>query len=147
MSTHVVRHEPGVASRRFGYAVAIGINLLLLYLVNGSPGWQAVPFLTDGMLLVLGVVNASFVAGIVANAIYVLADPKWLRALGDAVTTSIGLAAMVRLWTVWPFDFAAATVDWERVTRIVLGLGIVGSAVAIVVALVRLGRECIQPRR
>ena len=145
MSAHVERgrrraNPPAVGARRFGYSVGITVNLLLLYLVNRSPGWQVVPFLTDDMAQVIGLVNASLLAGVVANALYVVADPRWLRALGEAVTTSIGLAAMLRLWTVWPFDFGTTSVDWEQVTRVVLAFGIGGSAIAILVSLVSLVR-------
>ena len=144
MSAHVERRRrtnpPAVSARRFGYSIGIAVNVLLLYLVNRSPGWQVLPFLTDDMAQVIGLVNASLAAGVVANAVYVIADPRWLRALGDLVTTSIGLAALIRLWTVWPFDFGTTSVDWELVTRVVLGLGIAGSAIAIVVSLVSLLR-------
>jgi hypothetical protein len=133
-----------VGARRVGYVVAVAVNLLLLFLINQSPGWQAVPFLTSDMQLALDLVNASLLAGVIANAVYVLADPRWLRAVGDVVTTSIGVAAMVRLWNVWPFDFGTTSVDWDLVTRIVLGLGIAGGFIGIVVSVVTLVRELVR---
>jgi hypothetical protein len=138
--------ETSAAARRAGYTVAIAVNAVLLYLINRSPGWEAVPFLTDDTPRVLGLVNASIVSGIVANAVYVLWDPRWLRALGDVVTTAVGLAALVQLWVVFPVAFAPAAVDWELVARWVLGVGIAGSVIGIVVALVRLGRALVGSR-
>lgn len=132
-----VRPRPGPGQRRFGYAVAIVVNAVMLYLVNRSPGWDAVPFLTDETPEVLDLVNASIVAGVVANVVYVVSDPEWLRALGDVVTTAIGLAAMVALWQVWPIDLAAG---WEVLARWLIGVGIVGSFIGIVVAMVRFVR-------
>jgi len=120
--------------------VAIVINAVLLYLINRSPGWRAVPFLTDDTAQVLWLVNASILAGIVANCVYPVWDPRWLRAVGDIVTTSIGLAAMVQLWSVFPFAFGDAAINWDLVARWVIGVGIAGSVIAIIVALYQLGR-------
>jgi hypothetical protein len=90
---------------------------------------------------VLPLVNASIIAGIAANAVFILLDPVWLRALGDIVTTSVGLAAMVRLWQVFPFDFTQTFVNLEVVARVVLVVGIAGSVIGIVVAVGRLVRS------
>jgi len=51
--------------------------------------------------------------------------------------------ALVWLWQVFPFDFGDATFDWELLTRWVLGIGIAGSVIAIVVALVSLVRALV----
>ncbi len=128
------------ASRRPGYVVAVLVNAAILVLVNSWPGWQAVPFLTPSTVLVLGAVNASVAVNLAANLLYVVNDTAWFKALGDAVTTSVGLVALLRLWTVFPFDYGSGPVDWALVTRVVLLVGVVGSAIAIVVALVRFGR-------
>lgn len=141
MTTMTVHHRQPVATRRLGYVIAIGINLLLLYLINGSPGWQAVPFLTDATVLLLGLVNASLILAVAANLVYVLWDPRWLRALGDVATTSIGLAVMVRTWQVFPFDFGTPSVDWDLVARVALGIAIGGTSIAIIVAVVAFFRS------
>ncbi|GAA4413406.1 hypothetical protein GCM10023168_36310 [Fodinibacter luteus] len=137
------RHAPphvqaGPATRRVGYAVAVAVNAVMLYLVNRSPGWEALPFLTPETTEVLGLVNASIVAGVVANLVYLAWDPPWVRALGDVVTTSIGLTALVQIWQVWPIDLDSG---WTLVARWVIGIGIVGSVIGIIGALVRLGRS------
>jgi hypothetical protein len=141
---HVTRARPSLGTRRFGYVVSIAINLALLFMVNRSPGWQSVGFLTDRTPEVLGLVNLSLTATVVANAIYSTADPDWLRALGDAVTTAIGLASLVRIWQVFPFEFDTSSVPWDLVARWVIGIGIFGCGVAIIVAVVRLVRALIR---
>jgi hypothetical protein len=130
------RARPRAASRRAGYVVAVGVSALLLYLLNRSPGWQAVPFLTDAMNRVIGVVNLSITAGLVANLVYVVWDPTWLKALGDLATTCAGVLAMLRIWQVWPFDFPAGS-PWNLVAHVALGLGLVGGAIGIVESTVR----------
>lgn len=133
----VPRQRPSRAARRFGYAVACLVNAALLYAINRWPGWEAVPFLTDRTTEVLTAVNASLVVGIVVNLVWVWADPPRVRALGDALTTLVGLVALVTVWRVFPVDLSAG---WEAVARLLLVLGIVGSLIAVVTALVRLGR-------
>ncbi|TRW46973.1 hypothetical protein [Georgenia yuyongxinii] len=140
MTLSEVHPRPAVASRRVGYVLAAMIDAALLYAVNAWPGWDAVPFLTPDTAAVLGPVNASLLVGLVANAVYVVHDAWPVRALGDLATTSVGLVALVRLWQVFPFDFGAAASSWDLVARVLLALGILGSVVAIVVALVRLVR-------
>lgn len=128
------------AGRRVGYVVAVLLNAALLVLINGWPGWQAVPFLTASIVLVLPAVNASVAVNLAGNLVYLVTDPGWLKALGDAVTTGVGLVALWRVWTVWPLAFGPGPVDWDLVARVVMLVAIVGSAIAIVVALVRFGR-------
>ena len=139
------RPLPGQLSRRVGYTLAIVLNVVLLVLVNDVPGWQALPFLTDDFAAVLWLVNATIVSGVLANAVYVVHDPPWVRALGDVVTTSIGLAALVQLWQVFPIAFAETTVDLDLIARWVLAVGIAGSVVGIVAGAARLVRALTPP--
>jgi hypothetical protein len=134
-----------VARRRVGYGVAVAVNAVLLYLVNVSPGWEAVPFLTDDMTSVLGWVNASIAAGIIANVLYLALGQRWFRALGEIVVTAIGLVALVRLWQVFPFAFDEAGVPWHLIVRWVLGIGMVGSAIGVIANLVAFLRALASP--
>jgi hypothetical protein len=132
-----VRARPGPGQRAFGYVVAIAVNVGLFYLINESPGWEAVGFLTNETSLVLGAVNASIAAGVAMNCVYLVSDPEWLRALGDIVTTTIGLVALLAIWQVWPIDLAD---PWELLARWVIGVGIAGSVIGIILAVVRFVR-------
>jgi hypothetical protein len=136
MTAPVLLEQRAPAGRRLGFAVAVLVNAAMLYAVNVWPGWQAVGFLSDDTREVLHLVNASVVATALANVAYLAHYSRELRALGDAVTTTIGLTALLRIWDVFPFDLAD---HWETVARAVLAVGIAGSVIAIVVALVRLG--------
>lgn len=138
LRTHTPR--PSVASRKVGYGIGAAVNALLLGAVNQWPGWDALPFLSQETTLVLGWVNASLVVALVANLIYAVADPPRLKAFGDGLQNLVGLAALVRLWQVFPFAFAQGGFDWDLLARWVIGVGIFGSFVAVVVALVRLVR-------
>jgi hypothetical protein len=141
MSLTTDRKRPGVAVRRVGYAAAVLVNAALLFAVNVWPGWEALWFLTEDTALVLGLVNASILVSLAANAVYLLHDPPWLRALGDVVTTSVWLAALVRIWQVFPMDFGDSSFNWSLVAHVLLGVAIVGSLIGIVVGLTALVRD------
>jgi len=138
--------RPTVGTRRTGYVIAAALNAVLLYLVNVWPGWQAVPFLTEDTRQVLGLVNLSLAASIAVNLVYLAYDPRWVRSLGDLLTTSIGLAGIVRVWQVFPFDVDGYSVDWALVIRGVLVVAGVGAAIGILVQLVALIRAYRDPR-
>lgn len=138
MTVTAARRRPPVAARRAGYVVSVLVNIALLYVVNGWPGWEAVPFLTQDTQQVMGLVNASIVASLLANVVYLFYDAPWLRSLGDLATTTIGLAALISIWNVFPFDFGSSSFDWALLVRLGLVVGILGSAIGIIVQLASL---------
>jgi hypothetical protein len=112
------------------------------FMVNVWPGWEVVPFLTAQTGDVVWAVNLSLLAGLIANLAYVVHDPVWFKALGDLITTAVGLVPAVLLWRVFPFDFSGYSFGWAVVVRVVLMVGIVGGILGILVqigTLVRLG--------
>ena len=141
MTPTPARRRPGAAARRVGYVVAVILNAALLYLCNVWPGWEAVPFLTDDTRLVIGLVNASIAVNLAANLVYFVRDPTWLRALGDVVTTAVGLAAVLRVWQVFPFDFSGSSFDWALAVHLLLVVAIVGSVIGILAAGVRFVKD------
>ncbi len=133
--THARSGSQSATASRVGHAVAAAINLVILYLVNVRPGWDAVPFLTADTTLVLGIVNLSLWVSVAAELSYVVTRSVPWRALGDAVTTGVGLAALVRIWQVFPFDLGSG---WELAVRVLLVVAVVGSLIGVAVALSRL---------
>jgi hypothetical protein len=130
--------RPSAGARRTGYVFAIAISTALLIVLNGWPGWQALPFLTDAAGQVMWLVNLSVAAGLAANLVYLAYDPPWLKALGDLATTGIGLAAAIRIWQVFPFSFHGSA--WPVTVRALLIVAIAGSCIALVVQAVLLAR-------
>jgi hypothetical protein len=137
MSVETPTREP-TAARRAGYAIGAAINAVLLYLINGRPGWDAVPFLTDAER-VLPWINAALVVAVAANLIYLILPLRRLIAAGGLVTTGIGVVVLVRLWQVFPFDFGGES-GWTTAVRAVLMLSIVGSIIAMPVQIFSLAR-------
>ena len=120
-----------------GYAFAVLFNALFLWLVHVWPGWAAVPFLTSDFSDVLWLVDLSLWVGVGANLVYLVRDPQWLTALGGLASTGVGFVAAIRLWQVFPFGLSDA---WTVVFRIGLIVGIVGSAIGILVNAVTFAR-------
>ncbi|MGW6172939.1 hypothetical protein ACWF5H_05575 [Arthrobacter sp. NPDC055138] len=130
--------------RRFSYAVAVIVNAALFGVVNGWPGWQSVPILTDETPQVLPIFNASLVVGFVSNVLNLVFDSEKLKILGELVTSALGAAVILRTWAVFPFDFHGSTAPWDLVTRVLLGFALAGCCISIIVQvvfLVRLSRR------
>jgi hypothetical protein len=128
--------RPGRTARSGTYGGGIVVNVVMLVLINAWPGWEAVPFLTDRAPEVLGIVNASLVVAIVVNVLLSAADPPRFKALTDLAITGVGIAAIVQIWQVFPFEVLGTT--WETVIRVLLVVALVGSGIAILSGLVRL---------
>ncbi len=126
------------AARRFGYVVAAAVNGALLYVVNNLLAWDVLPFLTDDFDRVVPIVSFSLGAAIVVNLAYVIYDSGWFKSLSQIGLAGISMAATVRMYQVFPFDYSAYEFDWATLTRVVLILAMVGIAISIVVEVVKL---------
>jgi hypothetical protein len=125
------------STRRGSAAAGVLANLVLLLLIHAWPGWEVVPFLTEETTQVLGLVNASLLTGIAVGLVQLVRTEAWLVPAGSLVTSAVGLAATVRVLTVFPFDLSPG---WETVVRVLLVLGVVGAAIGMLVALISLLR-------
>ena len=139
------RPRPSATARRFGYAVAVVANLVLIYLTYVRPGWRAVPFLTEEARHVVPWFVLSLMVAIGVNLVWIVWDPLWLRSLGDLVTSVIGVVVMARFLDVFPFS-ADTSWPWETVARTVLIVGLVASVIGVVVNLVMFIGRIAQPR-
>jgi len=138
-SSDTGRSSPG--ARRFGYAVGIAVNAGLLYVVTHLLEWDLLGFLTDDFEAVVPIIAFSLLASIVVNLAYLWYDDAWFKTLAQLILNLISLAATVRLFRVFPFDFSSydlnvelgfMDVTWEAVARAVLVLAMVGLGIAII---------------
>jgi hypothetical protein len=124
--------------RRFGYLVAAAMNGVMLWVAHQLLDWEWPGFLTDDFALALGLVTASLIAGVVVNLGLAVHHRGRARALADLVTAAFALAVGLRLWAVFPFDFAGYATDWSGPMRVALGVGIAATGIAIIANLVKL---------
>lgn len=125
------------SARRTGYVISITVNAGLLFVVHNILAWDILSFLTDEWEEVVPIISLSIVAGIVVNVVYLFYDEPWFKSLTQIVVLVIGLAAAIQVFRVFPFDFSAYDFNWTLVTKAVLIVGVVGSAVGIIVEATR----------
>jgi hypothetical protein len=141
------RRRAPTGARRSGYCVTIALDAALIYATLVWPGWRALPFLTERAGLVVPLVITSLLVGALVNLTWLVADPLWWRALGEALNAAVVVAVGVRLWQVFPFDFAAYEHPWALLTRLVLAVIIIGTAVGVLASLIRFAVGLARPDR
>jgi hypothetical protein len=126
--------RPPRGVRRVGYLFGAAINLLLLWFVTVQPGWRWVPFLTEDFVEVVGLVIFSLIVGAIVNLVYLAADPRWLKHLGDAVTAAIACVILARMWAIFPIDLGdwGGWGGWETAARVLIALACIGTGIGAV---------------
>lgn len=137
--------RPARSARVVGYAIAVAINLALVWAVNVSPGWRWVPFLTEDFTAVVGFVSISLLVGAGVNLVYLGYDPPWLKRLGDATTGAIAVIVLVLLYRVFPFSLGPTWAGWQMPLRIVLLLVTAGTAISVIANLALALRDAVDP--
>jgi hypothetical protein len=125
---------------RFGYIVAIAINVVMLVIANNILAWGWLPFLTADFEQLLWLINLSFLATIAANVIYLAYDAPWFKSVCQIGLGGITVAVAVRTYQVFPFDFSNSQFNWEPVTRFVIVLTVIGTVIGMIVEVVKLAR-------
>ncbi|HSJ82336.1 MAG TPA: hypothetical protein VLA91_00815 [Acidimicrobiia bacterium] len=128
-------------TRQAGYTIAIVVNLALLFVANNLLAWDVVPFLTREFTTVLWLIDVSLLATIAVNLAHMWYDPAWFKSTCQIGLGSISMLVAIRMFQVFPFDFSRYEFDWERVTRFVMVLGMIGIGIGIVVETVKLARS------
>ena len=138
--------RPSPSARRFGYLVAIAINVALLVVIHVSPGWDAATFLTDAAGDVVPLLTLSIALTIAVNVVWLFKDRLWLRAAGDLLGAVVGALVSLQVLSLFPFTFPDGAL-WPTVLRMVLWVAIVGSAIGALANLVALIRALRHPER
>ncbi len=125
-------------SDRFGYVVAIAVNAVLLWVVNRLPDWESPAFLTDDLDQVVPIVSLSLVASILLNVINLTTLQAAWKIAAEIGSSIVALVATVRIFQVFPFDFAGYAVNWGPPIRVVLIVAMIGITIAIIVQAARL---------
>jgi hypothetical protein len=123
--------------RMTDYIFAVIFNIAFLVVVNKVPDWNIV-FITDSFPEVLWALNTSIAVSLAGNLILIFFHPRFLHHLLTAVFSVFGILATSVLLSVFPFEFAELVGEWLNIlVRIVLIVGIVGSAIGVVVNIVK----------
>jgi glucan phosphoethanolaminetransferase (alkaline phosphatase superfamily) len=120
-----------------GYIATAVVNGILFWLVNAIGNWN-IRFITGEWAAVLWALNLSILATIVVNAMLVFFHLRFLHYVGKVGLGILSLLAGIVMVTVYPFDFSYINSWLNTVVRIVLYVGVGGTAIAIVVDSVKL---------
>lgn len=133
MSTAQLEMSPRASRsvRRFGYGVAIAVNVVLLVVVNNILEWGWVPFLTDEFADVAPWINFSLAVTLAVNVIYLFNDAHPLRAVSRIGLSLISLGVTYLILRVFPFDFSNYVFNWGIVVRVLLILMMVGTGIGV----------------
>jgi hypothetical protein len=119
------------------YIAAVIFDIIFLVVVNKIPGWN-ISFITEAFPDILWAVNTSMAVSLAGNLILIFFHPRFLHHLFNAVFAIFGILATSVILSVFPFDFSVVVGDWLNIlVRIILIVGIVGSAIAVVVHIVK----------
>ena len=119
------------------YIFAVIFNIAFLIVVNKVPDWNIL-FITDSFADILWAVNTSLAVSLAGNLILIFFHPPFLHHLLNTVFAGFGILATSVILSVFPFDFSQVTGEWLTiVVRIALIVGIVGSAISVVVNIVK----------
>ena len=123
--------------RMTDYIFAVIFNIAFLVVVNKVPDWN-IRFITDSFPDILWAVNTSLAVSIAGNLILIFFHPRFLHHLLNAVFSAFGILALSVILSVFPFDFSELVGEWLNILiRIALIVGIVGSAISVVVNIVK----------
>ena len=136
---HAAANTTPIASR-VGYAIAVGVNLVLLFVVNNLLAWGWVPFLTEDFERLLPIVDLSLVVGAGVNVAFIFYNAPWFRSVGQIVQNAVSILVIIATLKIFPFDFSPYSFDWATFAR--TGLILVGVAIGIgtIVEVVKLVR-------
>ena len=124
-------------NRISNYIPSIIFNIIILIVLNKIPDWN-IAFITESYPDILRAVNTSLIVHIVGNLILIFIHPLVIHHLANAVFSIFSLIAAWVILSVFPFDFSEIVGNWlNTVIRVCLIVGVVGSAISIVVHVVK----------
>lgn len=131
------KSEKTSPNRISNYIPSVIFNIILLIVLNKIPDWNIV-FITSSYPDILRVVNMTLIVHIVGNVILIFIHPLFTHHLANAVFSVFSLIAAWVIFSVFPFDFSEIVGAWlNTVLRVCLIIGIVSSAISIVVHVVK----------
>lgn len=124
-------------NRISNYIPSVIFNIILLIVLNKIPDWNIV-FITSSYPDILRAVNMTLIVHIVGNVILIFIHPLFTHHLANAVFSVFSLIAAWVIFSVFPFDFSEIVGAWlNTLIRVCLIIGIAGSAISIVVHVVK----------
>lgn len=121
-------------ARRFGYVIAVVINIVMFYVVNNLLNWD-LQFVKASWLNVIGIFNLSIILNIVIYFLYIGYDKRMFYFGGKFVLDIMSILVMYQLFIIMPFDFNGLyELGWlNNIFPIIMIIGIIGTIIGSVV--------------
>ena len=122
-----------------------------MVVANNILSWGLFPWLTSEFEDLLPVVNIVLGFNIVLNLVYMAYDERKFKAVTQIVVNVMAIGVVVLTWQIYPFDFSAYDfpvdisafdLSWDLLARFVLGVAILGTAIAVRLSSLRLLSPC-----
>lgn len=123
-------------ARRFGYGVAVVINLVLIWVVQNIVEWDVIPFLTEEFAEVVPITTFSLVVSALFNLVFMIRDTGRLKSAMDLMSTAVAFAVVVRTYQVFPFEFQSEF--WDGTAHVLMVIVMVALVAAVIAQLVQL---------
>jgi hypothetical protein len=139
MSNRERSNQSAMTARRrmSDYIFSVIFDIAFLVVVNKVPDWN-IAFITGSFPDILWALNTSLAVSLAGNLILIFFHPRFLHHLFNAVFAVFAILALSVILSVFPFEFADLVGDWLNiVVRIALIVGIVGSAISVIVNIVK----------
>ncbi len=114
-------------------------NLFFLYIVNKVPHWH-LEFINERYMVVLWILNANILVHIASSILMLLADFRAIYCIGKILMGASSFVTLLVLYFLNPFDFSQVQgLFWlDRFLPILFIIGMVGSAISVIIYLWRL---------
>jgi hypothetical protein len=134
------KHTGGFIASVVGTLVA----MVLFNIVLPLRGWT-MGVILPSWLDVLWAMNVSFAAQILGNLVLATYRPAWFYELMQTLFAATGLLATIVFYVIYPLNFAPLVGEWLNIlVKVVLIVGIGGSAIALILHLVRFIAKSVQ---
>lgn len=127
--------------RRFGYGVAVIVNLVMLGAVQFILDWGWLPFLTEEFRALVPLISVSLIFSIIANLVYLFDDRTIVKSTGQILVDLVSLYVTYQIYLAFPFDFTASTIDWAVPLRVLLIVAMVGTGIGVLSEAAKLASE------
>lgn len=125
----------GCGSHKGKYIGALVWQLIWWYVVDHFINPQHLPWLDASYSLCLPFIYLQLKANLIANLLWLVYDGKWFKKLVQIALNTIGLATIVALYLIFPFNVSGLTAD---IIKLLLIIGGIGTLIAVLVEAVTL---------
>jgi hypothetical protein len=131
--------------RKAGYIGTIVFTVAFIYVINNLLFWK-ISWLSPSFANIQWIFNISLGITLIANIVFLIADPLWLKSVGQLAMNIASFAVIFNLYKVFPFITSETTHKTINVILIILmALTALASLVELIKLIIRIIRAIFNP--